>query len=81
MLSYETVRDPGMRSPFVGSAFERILGRSPREAEVCECEAGLDRLAREFAAEAARPGPTPEARARAALVHVLLNHNDFVTIR
>jgi hypothetical protein len=80
-IDREVGRDPAMRSQFVVSAFERILGRSPRAAELCECEAGLSQLAGAFAAEATRPGLTPEARARSALVHVLLNHNDFVTIR
>jgi Protein of unknown function (DUF1553) len=72
---------PSTRTAFVGSAFELILGRSPTDSERSECEMGLDRLAGAFADEAARSGSTPEARARSALVHVLLNHNDFVTIR
>ena len=65
------------------AAFERILGRAPSDAEQSECEAGLARLAGAFAAEGRNesPGRTPEARARSALVHVLLNHNDFITIR
>ena len=74
---------PATRPAFVVAAFERILGRAPTEAEQSECEAGLARLAAAFAAEAGTndPGRTPEARARSALVHVLLNHNDFITIR
>ncbi|HZW33143.1 MAG TPA: DUF1553 domain-containing protein, partial [Isosphaeraceae bacterium] len=68
---------PAMRSRFVVSAFERILGRLPGGAELSECEAALAQLA----ADGTRPGQTPEARARSALVHVLLNHNDFITIR
>jgi cytochrome c553 len=67
------------RSAFVVAAFEQILGRAASDAERSECEAALSRLAGAFAAEAA--GRTPEDRARSALVHVLLNHNDFVTIR
>src|SRR5205814_937142 len=63
------------RGEFVVSAFERILGRPPSGAERSECEAGLARLAGALAAGGA------EARTRSALVHVLLNHNDFVTIR
>ena len=68
------------RRAFVDSAFERILGRVPTEAERAECAAGLARLAEAFASEGKNAAP-PEARARSALVHVLLNHNDFVSIR
>ncbi len=70
------------RAAFVDSAFVRILGRNPAAAERAEAAAGLARLAQAFASE---PEPNhnagSEARARAALVHVLLNHNDFVSIR
>jgi hypothetical protein len=71
------------RAAFVVAAFEEILGRTPSGAEQSECEAGLARLAGAFAAEGSgtTPDRTPEARARSALVHVLLNHNDFITIR
>jgi hypothetical protein len=72
---------PSTRGAFVVSAFERILGRPPTGAERSECAAGLAQLAGAFAAEGAQSGRPPEARARSALVHVLLNHNDFVTIR
>ncbi len=68
-----------VRGAFVESAFARILGRLPTEAERAECAAGLIRLAEAFAQDS-------KARARRkhmrrALVHVLLNHNDFVSIR
>jgi Protein of unknown function (DUF1553)/Protein of unknown function (DUF1549)/Planctomycete cytochrome C len=78
---------------FVASAFVRILSREPTEAELTTC---LDFL-KEQAAKLADPksltafsaGPTasvppatePVQRARENLVHVLLNHNDFVTVR
>ncbi len=68
------------RGAFVDSAFERVLGRVPSVAERAECAAGLARLAEGFAA-GEKNAATPEARARTALVHVLLNHNDFVSIR
>jgi hypothetical protein len=68
------------RGAFLDSAFERVLGREPTEAERAECAAGLIRLAAAFASESKNPA-SPEARARSALVHVLLNHNDFVSIR
>jgi hypothetical protein len=70
----------GARRGFIQSAFERILGRSPTEAERVESEAGLARLA-EARESSANDRLSSEARARSAFVHVLLNHNDFVTIR
>jgi hypothetical protein len=71
------------RSAFVTAAYERILGRSPSVAELAQCEAGLASLARAIRGEVGTDAAMRdvEARARAALVHVLLNHNDFVTIR
>jgi hypothetical protein len=68
------------RADFIDSAYTRILGRMPSELERIECTAGLVRLSQAFAADLKRQG-SPEGRARAALLHVLLNHNDFVTIR
>ncbi|MGO9462547.1 MAG: PSD1 and planctomycete cytochrome C domain-containing protein [Isosphaeraceae bacterium] len=68
------------RGAFVVSVFERVLGRAPTEAERTECAAGLAQLAEAFAPESKNVA-SPEARARSALVHVLLNHNDFVSIR
>jgi hypothetical protein len=50
---------------FVDQAFVAILGRKASEAERGECAGFL------------RGGPD----SRAGLVHVLFNHNDFVTIR
>jgi hypothetical protein len=51
---------------FAERAFERILGRPPSAPE---------------AAAAARFLATDSGTAHADLVHVLFNHNDFVTIR
>jgi hypothetical protein len=64
----------------VDSAFERIFSRVPTEAERSECLSGLVRLVSAFTSEGTKTD-TAETRARSALVHVLLNHNDFVTIR
>ena len=80
VIDREVGGDPSARVAFVDSAFERVLGRAPTEAERAECASGLARLAEAFASEAKKAAP-PEARARSALVHVLLNHNDFVSIR
>ena len=71
---------PRARVAFVDSAFERILGRVATQDERSECAAGLARLAEAFASEGKNSLP-PEAQARRALVHVLLNHNDFISIR
>jgi hypothetical protein len=75
------VADSASRSAFMLSAYEHILGRPPTDAERAECEAGIARLAEVYVSEGPKPGPSPESRARSALVHVLLNHNDFITIR
>ena len=54
-------------SGFVTAAFERVLSRPPTDAERAECLRYLGRDA--------------GLRRRESLVHVLLNHHDFVTIR
>jgi hypothetical protein len=69
-----------VRSAFVLSAFERVLGRTPTVAERAECALALERLQGVFVSER-RAGTPPHVKSRAALVHVLLNHNDFVSIR
>jgi Protein of unknown function (DUF1553)/Protein of unknown function (DUF1549)/Planctomycete cytochrome C len=68
------------RAAFVVSAFERVLGRTPTDGERAECAGALDRLRSVFSLES-RAERVPHLKARAALVHVLLNHNDFVSIR
>src|SRR5690606_19586053 len=78
---------------FVTAAFETILSRRPTEQERQACLAFLQQNARTV--QSAQPtafpagGGTarqpaaaePNQRARENLVHVLLSHNDFVTIR
>jgi hypothetical protein len=78
---------------FVAMAFERILGRAATAEELSVCEGYLvaqsERLADKahltpFAAgpaAAIKPAASPAQRAREDLVHVLFNHNDFITIR
>jgi Protein of unknown function (DUF1553)/Protein of unknown function (DUF1549)/Planctomycete cytochrome C len=78
---------------FVALAFEQVLNREPNAEEVAECLAFLQQQADRFAAAAPltafpqgndNPG-TPSSdsvqRARENLIHVLFNHNDFVTVR
>jgi hypothetical protein len=78
---------------FITAAFEQVLGRAPTGEERARCERFLceqTALLQEPAKLTAFPlGPesvVPPAadaaqRARENLVHVLFNHNDFVTIR
>ena len=63
---------------FVRAAFETVLGSSPTAEEQTECEKALKELT-EIATREKKPDGT--VRARANLVHALLNHNDFVTVR
>ena len=84
---------PDADAEFVGSAFGRALGRPPSDEERSAC---IEYLARQTTTlgspaglkpfEAGPAGDVPPAadprqRAREGLVHVLLNHNDFLTIR
>jgi uncharacterized protein DUF1553 len=78
---------------FVAAAFERVLGRAPSDeearasadylrsqTELYRDSSGLSRFATGPQAKV-KPATEPAQRARESLVHVLLNHNDFVTIR
>jgi mono/diheme cytochrome c family protein len=62
-----------VREAFITSAFARILGRAPTSRERAIC---VDALT-EFAADQRATLP----QARAMLVHILLNHHDFITVR
>ena len=63
---------------FIRSAFLTVLGVEPTPAELSAASEGLAKLT-----ESARKSnrPNPPGRARVGLVHALINHNDFVTIR
>jgi hypothetical protein len=63
---------------FIAAAFEAVLGCTPTAREQAACALAL----KELHALAVRDRrPDPQQRARTMLVHALLNHNDFVTIR
>ena len=63
---------------FVELSFELLLGRKPDSTARQAC---LKTLA-ELQAIAKQGGKAnPDQRARRGLVHALLNHNDFVSIR
>jgi hypothetical protein len=64
------------RRDFVTAVFETVLCRKPQQAEADACLAMLSEVAEQLAER-----PDSEFRARAALIHALFNHNDFVTIR
>lgn len=63
---------------FINAAFETILQVPPSDAEMSACREMLENIT-----EALREGDSvpSAARVRENLVHALLNHNDFVTVR
>jgi len=78
---------------FITAAFERVLGRLPTSEERTACQDYLTAQSRRLAdrstltpfsagpAAAVPAAADPGQRARENLVHVLFNHNDFITIR
>jgi hypothetical protein len=86
-LAAKTGSDSAM---FIRQAFEHTLSRPPSATELAECTTFLDeQTARHASAkrQAANetdgrlPSSEPAVRARENLVHVLMNHHEFVTIR
>ena len=71
---------PVEQRAFAPAAFQRVLGRAPAPAELTEALQFLSEQ-EAYYRTAAKPPGDPAARARQSLVHVLLNHNDFVAIR
>ncbi len=78
--------------PFVVAAYETVLGRLPSELERQRCREFLvehQKVLAEKSPERFNSGGTaklpaaadPHLRARENLVHVLILHNDFVTVR
>jgi hypothetical protein len=63
---------------FIRTTFTTLLATAPTAAEQQLC---AESLAQFLTAAKERKSAQPEAKARAALVHALLNHNDFITIR
>jgi hypothetical protein len=91
-LTKQAGEQPAANAAFVKAAFQAVLGRPPTEQEQAECEKFLTEQAALLAdkkltpfggagAAPVPPSPVPHLRAREGLVHVLMNHNDFVTIR
>ena len=63
---------------FVTAAFETMLCRLPSDQERSIC---LQTLVELTVAAKEQKLKTPDQRARANLIHALINHNDFITIR
>ena len=63
---------------FVKAAFETVLLVTPTEAERAACLAAMEQTKDTLRAN---EGAVSDDRVRQNLVHALLNHNDFVTIR
>lgn len=57
-------------SKFIEAAFHKLLMRKPDHYEIAECESFLRQIEK-----------LKDSEPRTRLVHALLNHNDFVTIR
>ena len=62
---------------FIKVAFRAVLAREPEAIETSECLQFLNDLR----ALSGQSKETDELRYRGQLVHALINHNDFVTIR
>ena len=89
----QTQPTPESETAFIAAAFERVLCRPPSDEERDACLAFLAEQSRMFADPAklaafeseeesdVPPAADPHARARENLLHVLLNHNDFLTVR
>jgi hypothetical protein len=85
--------DVETEAAFVNAAYEQVLTRPPSADERDACVRFLAEQTKllsdpkkleAFAAgdgAAVKPSADPHQRARENLVHVLLNHNDFVTVR
>ena len=83
----------GDSSAFVKAGFEQVLSRPPTAQELAACQKFLRDQAARLAeskkltaslgvpASTVPPATDPVQRAREGLIHVLMNHNDFVTIR
>ena len=64
------------RRTFIEAVFRTLLARQASDNEIAECERFLEQL--ESASQSDHDDPM---RGRSRLVHAILNHNDFITIR
>ena len=61
---------------FISAAFEQVLSRTPTNVEITASQRFLAAQR-----ELAKAASDPAGKSREILVHALLNHNDFVTVR
>ncbi len=77
---------------FITAAFWQVLGREPRRDEMLECTTFLDEQAARLTeqsngqvthdlANIDLPSADPNLRARENLIHVLMNHHEFVMVK
>jgi hypothetical protein len=92
-LGEQAGKEKSTADAFLRSAFETILCREPTPDELLACSDFLSDQSAALANPASlspfsagpsasiAPSADPALRARENLVHVLLNHHDFVTLR
>jgi hypothetical protein len=92
-LWQEASADKSPQPRFVRAAFLQILSRPPADEELAACQQFLTTQAATFfdtsklttfvggAAPVVKPATDPQQRSRENLIQVLMNHNDFVTVR
>ena len=94
LLGEASDKSPADMATYITAAFEQVLSRTPTADELHTC---LDFVAQQVsrygdqtnnfgatttdAADLSKPAGDPATRARENLVHVLLNHHEFVSIR
>ncbi len=91
LLAAKLTKQAPAEPEFIAAAFETILSRPPAADERALCQTFLKDQAALFAGKKLTPLGGPAAskpasadgaqRARENLIHVLLNHNDFVSVR
>jgi hypothetical protein len=68
----------GSAEQFISCLFEQILSRQPTQAEIQVC---LSTLQKQQQLATSPDSPEANTQTRESLARILLNHNDFVTIR
>jgi hypothetical protein len=81
ILAHELAAQSGDATAFTTAAFERVLSRAPTSEELQQCVTFLKDRAQRYTVGKQNPAAEARLRAGESLVHVLLNHNDFVTVR
>jgi hypothetical protein len=73
-----TISTGSDRVAFIIAAFEQVLSRPPTSEEMAECLAFVKDRAEKTGTQSSMD---QGQRARESLVHVLMNHNDFLAVR